>query len=195
MPLFQDFGKKFADAAKVVSKRTAEATEVVRLNGRVSSLQDEIEHLFNQVGKAYYAMRNASGESEAAKALCTEIDKLNLELEAARVELDRIRNLRRCPNCGEVQQASAQFCASCGTKMPAPPAPDPEPEPEPEETAVRHGAEQPEVEIRWPKAEQPEPEQEAVEEEAIEEEAIEEDAIEEEAVEEQAVEDAEQKPE
>lgn len=153
MPLFQDIGKKFADAAKVVSQRTAEATETVRLNGRVSNLEDEIERLFNQVGKAYYSMRGASGECDAANKLSDEIDKLTEEMNQLKEELDRIRNLRRCPNCGEVQPSPAQFCSNCGTKMPMP---EPQPEPEVHQAPEREG-DAPEVEISWPKAEPADP--------------------------------------
>lgn len=168
MPLFQDFGKHFIDAAKVVSKRTAEATEVVRLNARQSALQDEIERMFNQVGKAYYAMRGAGGECEAANALCAKAEALTAELESVKAELDRLRNLRRCPSCAEVQASSAVFCANCGTKMPVP---EPEPAPQadvdaieqPQESWPREPQAQPEVEINWPKPKaepQPEPEPE-----------------------------------
>ncbi len=151
--LFEDFGKRFTDAAKAVGRRTQEAADVVKLNGRVTSIQDEIDRLFAQIGKAYYAVRGA-GQNEAADTLCAEIDRLQLEQKTLREELDRIRNLKRCPNCGEVQALSAQFCASCGTKMPDPPPPPPQPErePEPEKEPVNVTSDQPGVTIDWPSA-------------------------------------------
>ncbi len=151
--LFEDFGKRFTEAAKAVGRRTQEATDLVKLNGRVASIQDEIDKLFAQIGKAYYAVRGA-GQNESADKLCLEIDRLTAEQKAVREEVDRIRNLKRCPNCGEVQALSAQFCATCGTKMPDPPPPPPEPEPapEPEPEPVHVTSDQPGVTIDWPSA-------------------------------------------
>ena len=150
MPLFEDFGKRFSEAAKAVGRRTQEAADVVKLNGRISTMQDEIEKLFLQVGKAYYAVRGA-GQNDAADQLCAQIDKLMSDQKAVREELDRIRNTKRCPNCGEVQALSAAFCASCGTKMPDEPKPEPKLEPviTPESEPAM---EQPGVTIEWPPA-------------------------------------------
>ncbi len=155
MPLFQDVGKKFADAAKIVSKRTAEATEVVRLNGRIAGMQGELEQLFNQIGKAYYAMRDKSGDSEAAAALCQQVDKLQADIEQAKKSLDQLRNVSRCPSCGELQNAQAQFCASCGAKMPAPPPPPVEDEVMKAVEGEARPAGSPDVEINWPKPDAP----------------------------------------
>lgn len=117
--MFQDFGKRVSEAAKSMGQRTREATDIARLNGRVSAAQSEVERLFSQIGKAYYAVR-PEGACEAAEILCQQVDKLNSELELLQRQIDQLRGQSRCPNCGGLQPAEASFCASCGTRLPRP---------------------------------------------------------------------------
>ncbi len=131
MPLFQDFGKRVSEVAKNVGQKTAEATEVARLNNRIAGKEAEIEQLLLQIGKAYYSMRGAGGAFEAADMFCQKVKSLEEECAAMRNEIDALRHQSRCPNCGGVQPVEASFCASCGTKLPKPVKPEPTPEPEP----------------------------------------------------------------
>ena len=117
MSLIGGFKDRISNTAKAVSKKTQEATDVVKLNGRVTGMQEEIDRLFTQVGKAYYAVRGA-GQNEAAEKLCAQIERLQADMKAVRIQLDSIRNVKRCLGCGEVQPLAAAYCASCGTKMP-----------------------------------------------------------------------------
>ena len=132
MPLFQDFGKRMSEVAKNVGQKTAEATEVARLNNRIAAKEAEIEQLLLQIGKAYYSMRGAAGAFEAADMFCQKVASLEQECVLMRGEIDALRHQSRCPNCGGVQPVEASFCASCGTKLPRPVKPEPAPEPEPE---------------------------------------------------------------
>ena len=125
MAILDDLSKKVTDAAKAVSRRTQEAADAVKLNGQIASLQEQIEDRFSQVGKAYYAVHTGTG-NEAADKLCAEIEKLQTEQKDIREQLDNLRNVKRCPNCGESQATSATFCAGCGTKMPEVKNPAPE---------------------------------------------------------------------
>lgn len=154
--MFQDFGKKFADAAKAVSKRTSEATELMRLNSRISGIEADMEKLYTQIGRAYYAMRGGEAESDTTGVLCDMVDSLKAQVASLKAESDRLRNVNRCPVCGAEQDAEASFCSNCGNKLPKlekkPPEEEraqAEPEPEAVDQPVQGGRE---VEITWPEA-------------------------------------------
>ena len=151
MALFEDLGKRVSNAAKTVTRRTQEAADAVKLNGQIASYQEQIEELFMQVGKAYFAVHSAGG-NEVADKLCAEIEHMQAEQKSVREQLDALRNVRRCPNCGETQAASAAFCASCGTKMPEVKRPEPV-IPEPVQTEEPEAAAPvPDFTIDWPAA-------------------------------------------
>lgn len=118
MAFFQELGKHLSGAAQTVGKRTTEAAEINRLSGKIQHANEQMEALYNQIGKSYYATRNAVGAHEAADRLCGLIDELNAQLQELGRRVDKIKRQNRCPNCGGVQPSSSRFCASCGTRLP-----------------------------------------------------------------------------
>lgn len=117
MAFFKDIGKQVSELAQTVSKKTGEAAEVGRLNGRKQGITQQIEALYAQIGKSYFATREAAAHEQADK-LCGQVIELQGETEKLERMIDRIRNQRRCPDCGQVQSSSARFCANCGARMP-----------------------------------------------------------------------------
>ena len=140
MAFFKDFGKQVSDIAQTVGKRTGEAAEVGRLNGRKQGLFQQIEALYSQIGKAYFATREGAVHEQADK-LCSQVDKLQGEIEKLDRMIDKIRRQRRCPDCGQVQSESARFCANCGARLS-------EDEPEMVEAAPQ----EPEEDVRSPES-------------------------------------------
>ncbi len=118
MAFFQDLGKTLSEAAQTVGRRTSEAAEISRLNAKLAGIRSQVDELYAQIGKAYYATREAQGAHEAASRLCDEIDRLNDQADTVARLIDRIKHQSRCPNCGEIQPAQSRFCASCGSRMP-----------------------------------------------------------------------------
>ncbi len=167
MAFFEELGKQLTGAAQTVGKRASEAAEIGRLNGRLGDIREQIDELFAQIGKAYYATRDAQGRHEAADRLCAQIDTLNAQVEELSHSIDRIKRQRRCVNCGGIQPVESRFCASCGARLPEePPMLEPEPVVEAQEPpeAPPEAPEQPvaqafekgdvNVEINWPKAQE-----------------------------------------
>lgn len=148
MAFFQELGKQLSDAAQSVGKKTSETAEVSRLNGKKQGVKQQIDALYEQVGKAFFATRDAQTHEEAVR-LCAQIVELTSQLERLDQMIDKVRGLNRCPNCGGVQPVSARFCASCGARLPErepePKAAPPEPD---EEQTPDKGASS--VEINWP---------------------------------------------
>ena len=158
MAFFQDLGKQLSEAAQVVGKRTSEAAEIGRLNGKLSGIRGQIDQLYMQIGKAYYATRESRDEHEAASRMCEQVDELTKQMETIRGMIDRIKQQRRCPNCGGIQPSGSSFCASCGTRLPeeepaiVPETVTAEPaEPDEDLSHATCGVGDVNVEINWPK--------------------------------------------
>ncbi len=135
MASLQSIGKMLSDTAKSVTQKAAEAAELSKMNGQLSDINQEIERLYGQVGKAYYTARGSKESFETADAFCERIDSLLAEHSQLQRAIDKKRNRNRCANCGATLAANAKFCVECGTKVE---------QPEPEEEEIQEEAAQPE---------------------------------------------------
>lgn len=142
MDFMKGFGKRVTETAKVAAQKTASAAEMVKLNGKISALSAEVEKLYTQIGRAYYAAR-AEGAAEDVSALCACIDEFQKQIDAVNQQIEEMSDTRRCPGCGAKRAKDVKFCPDCGAKLVAD---------EPERSA--------EVVISWPGAEQSEAEEE-----------------------------------
>lgn len=118
MAFFEDLGKQLSQAAQAVTKRTSEAAEIGKLNGKRMDIEAQIDELYSKIGKAYYATRGAEAGKEALDAICAEIDKLQLRIVDIGRAIDRLKHQRRCTQCGEIQPDESRYCSSCGAQLP-----------------------------------------------------------------------------
>lgn len=116
MAFFNEFKKKFNEAAQSVTSKTKDGVEITRLAGESRSINTEIITLHEQIGRIYVESKGT--DAEALAPLCARVEELKQRLE----ELDRqkmqIKNQNRCPACGAGMPKNARFCSSCGRRMP-----------------------------------------------------------------------------
>lgn len=132
MAFFNEFKKKFNEAAQSVTSKTKDGMEITRLASESRGINNEILTLHEQIGRIYVESKGT--DYEALAPLCARVEELKQRLE----ELDRqkmqIRNQNRCPACGAGMPRNARFCSSCGRRMPEN-APDAEPAPSMEDVS------------------------------------------------------------
>lgn len=116
MAFFNEFKKKFNEAAQSVTSKTKEGMEFTRLASEGRGISNEIITLHEQIGRIYVESKGT--DTEALAPLCARVEELKQRLE----ELDRqkmqIKNQNRCPACGAGMSKGARFCSSCGRRMP-----------------------------------------------------------------------------
>lgn len=148
MAFFDELTKRMNGVAQTAQK----TAEIARLQRQVTVKQTEFDGLFTEIGQLYYACFKRGVEpDETMAALCGKVTNLAAEIEGLKLKLDDLRQIRRCPGCGSVQNNTSRFCANCGAKLEELPA-------EPEETgeASAEPAEAPNEEpgknvyINWP---------------------------------------------
>ena len=162
MAFFDEIKKQMSGVAQSAQK----AAEVARLHHQVTVKQNEFDAIFTKIGQLYYDARKAENTDTAEMdSLCARIDELAAQIAELKLRIDEIRQIRRCPQCGSVQNNASRFCAACGTKLPelkteaeeAPAA-----EEAPEAPAAEEAAEAPAedsakgVYINWPETAKPE---------------------------------------
>ena len=117
MDFLQGISKAFTDTSNNVKKKALEAAELAKLRGQLSDLNQELERLYGQVGKAYYTARGSQESFDSADAFCDRITALRGEIAELQHTIDSKRSRTRCKNCGAVLSPQAKFCIECGEKV------------------------------------------------------------------------------
>ena len=146
MAFFNEFNKRVSGLAQSAQK----TTEVAKIQHQISQKQAEFDSLYHQIGQIYYSchQRNVQPD-ESIDALCDRVTALAQEIDKLRGKIDELRNVCRCPVCGNVVERDSKFCSKCGAKLEnAEPEPEQPSEPEAEEEA----APEKDVYINWPEA-------------------------------------------
>ena len=103
------------------AQKTAELTRLQRL---IAKKQGDFDDIFEQIGKLYYSLRQQGKQPDKAlDQLCDQVDALAQEIAGLKDQVDTLRQVRRCPNCGAEQPDGNIFCSACGTKLPEKPTP------------------------------------------------------------------------
>jgi len=121
---FNDLGSKLTKVTQSAMQKASEATDTAKLNMRTSELNKANQALYAQLGEAYYTAHKDEPEA-ALSAICAEITKNMGELAQIQQDIQRIRQIKVCPQCGAENPSAAKFCASCSAPLPelAPPKP------------------------------------------------------------------------
>ncbi len=119
MQFFDDLGKKLKDVVSSAGKVAQDVTESTKLNLTLKTKENEIQELYAQIGKAYYARRQAGTEStESLDVLCAQLDALIDDMNALESEIATRKGQVHCPSCGSVQSTQSAYCSECGEKLP-----------------------------------------------------------------------------
>ncbi|MFA5536130.1 MAG: zinc ribbon domain-containing protein [Bacillota bacterium] len=131
MALFNDFKKKVVGTTQSAVKATKELAESSKLNSQITDEQRKIEGLYSKLGKLYFETLGDKAE-QPLEELCAEIKATQEVITKLQLEVQRIKGIKVCPNCGTELALTAGFCSECGTAVETPVAPE-EKEPPAEE--------------------------------------------------------------
>ena len=109
---------------KNVKSSAQRAADLTRTQRRVHSMMQEVEKVYTQIGKSYYtSLRDGGANLDALQQMCAMVDTLERDIAALLKQTDELKNLRRCPQCGNTQSLGSKFCSVCGYKFPDEPTP------------------------------------------------------------------------
>lgn len=117
MPFFDDFSKRISKAGQTAIQKTRDMAEIAKISSAISDEERNINDLYFQIGKKY-----VSSHSETAEPIYTEMIMSLKEKEKRIKELQKqmqeIKGVVRCDQCGAEVPAGAAFCSSCGSAIP-----------------------------------------------------------------------------
>jgi len=126
----KDFGKKIGDFGQNIWKKAQGAVDSVSLKNDIGTAKRELALVYTEIGSSFCKQMPDKAE-KAFPQLYGEAMALEAELVRLEEKRQRIKGIRKCPDCGETVPQGAAYCAKCGARVP-----ELEPEPEPEEDPV-----------------------------------------------------------
>ena len=99
-------------------KQTDKVVEVSKLKYQSIQLQNELSHLYEQLGVAVYAkMTEEYDNGDLLASLADEITEVRAALKVVEEKISEQRNEQICSVCGAKSSRDAKFCPNCGAKL------------------------------------------------------------------------------
>lgn len=123
MAFFEDIGKRLSNAGQGM----ANMGDINRLNSAIAEKEKQIVQLHTAIGAAYCEKHADDPEAESIE-LIRQIADLRQDIVKTQQEINVLRGIVKCPQCGAEQPITSAFCNICGSALPKyePPKP-PEP--------------------------------------------------------------------
>ena len=121
MSFLDQLGKKVSDAGKGVAQQTKNLTEIARLTSVINKEKKMVAQSYTQIGKTYYENHKNDPDAECAAQIAL-VNKSLEKIAQWREQIQRIKGIVKCPQCGAEIPYGSQFCGVCGTKIVRPEA-------------------------------------------------------------------------
>ena len=116
MSIISQLGKKISDAGQETAAKAKNFAELTKLYNSISDVQKRISDLYFQLGKEYFEKYKDNDEIEE-KDLIERIKSSYREIEQYKEQIQKIKGVECCPNCGEEIAEGSVFCNRCGAKI------------------------------------------------------------------------------
>lgn len=114
--MFEDMDKKISGWINAGTEKAKGMSESLRLTGVIKDEENKQTEFYKMLGKYFYESHREIADGVAAQ-WCNEIDMSKQRVEQYQEELQTVKGVMRCPNCGTEISANSTFCHVCGTKM------------------------------------------------------------------------------
>lgn len=123
MPLFDDISRKLTQAGQSIEQKTKDVASLTKISSALSGEEKNRDRIYIQIGKLYYEQYadSAQGEFSGLVAAAKQTEQRIVEL---RKQVQEIKGVRSCEQCGAEVPIDAAFCNHCGAQMPKPQIPE-----------------------------------------------------------------------
>lgn len=119
MELWETIKDKATDLGRSAVKESNRMVETVKGNFSVSEAEAVARKLKLELGELVYAAYQNQEELPADTAIekCKEIDAKIAEAVVLKEELAKLKNQKKCENCGNITSRTYDFCPKCGHSL------------------------------------------------------------------------------
>lgn len=121
MAFIDEFKRNAAEMADKAKKKTNEITSIAKINLNIKSCEAKLAAVYEEIGRLFYTAEREGVDNTAAIATCImKADKYNSDIQNAKKELAKLRNVKNCCQCGSEIDINFAFCNFCGAKQEMP---------------------------------------------------------------------------
>ncbi len=118
MEWFEKVKTTVTKTAQLTKEKSGELYEITRLSFAINDLETKIDKLFKNIGMLVYRdYENGAEFSEDIDMLLKDIDAKYQEVSDIKEQINQIKNVSVCSECGKTNPVDANFCLSCGKKL------------------------------------------------------------------------------
>ena len=118
MAFFDDLGKKISQVGQSTIQKTKEMADVAKINSMISEENKKLSNSYYQLGRLYAQLHSTDYEQAFADWIGA-IRYSEERIQQLQKQIQSIKGLARCTQCGSEVPSSAAFCSVCGAKMPS----------------------------------------------------------------------------
>ena len=127
----EKLGDQISSKGKEVVGKAKEVAEAAKLNGKVTSEESKLNNTYASFGKTFFES-HAEAPDESYEKDFQAVKDSKATLEKLKYDLQKIKGVRPCSNCGADVPLTAAFCSACGARNDIIEPVQPEEEKEPE---------------------------------------------------------------
>lgn len=117
MAFFDNLGKKASETTARAMQKAKEMSDTAKLNSMISGEETKINNTYYQIGKLYATMHINDCEEEFSDMIAA-LREADANIRSYRQQIQDIKGVIRCSQCGAELSLGAAFCSSCGNPIP-----------------------------------------------------------------------------
>lgn len=117
MAFFDNLGKKASETTAKAMQKAKEMSDISKLNSMISDEEQKINNAYYQIGKLYATIHLHDYEEEFSGIIAA-IGEAEGNVRSYRQQIQDIKGVVRCTQCGAEVRLGVAFCSSCGASIP-----------------------------------------------------------------------------
>ncbi|MCD7844508.1 MAG: zinc-ribbon domain-containing protein [Oscillospiraceae bacterium] len=113
---FDKVGRAFSATSQSAVQKTRELADIARLNGQIMENNERIARLYREIGELYCKAHPDDAEPAYARHVAA-VQKMQRQNEEWNDQIQLLRGMTKCPQCGEYVAGNAPFCTACGHRL------------------------------------------------------------------------------
>lgn len=124
MGYFDGLRERLTNTGQSAIQKTRNLAGENKLNQEIRELQDRNREAFEALGRLYYDRYSDVNQDEDIGHIIEVINENYFLIERKLDEINALKGMIMCPNCGASVPAEDTFCTNCGTRLPGQPQQD-----------------------------------------------------------------------
>ena len=117
MAILETISETISSTGREIADKTKEISEIGKLKAKIASEEKVIRHTYYEIGKKFFESAPAD-VSEDFAPLFKLADEATENIKTFRAEINELKGVIVCEECGNLMDKGNLFCGKCGAKLP-----------------------------------------------------------------------------